>query len=173
MLAGLLSTALLLLVRPDGRVHVTRLPVRRGEAVLVRGPGGASALVVDGAVDPRDLYEAVRQELAVWERSLDVALVLDAADAPRLGQVLQAYPARLLTTAEQDARLELGRGAVLDVFGPPVGEVRLSYGDASLSLTEPSGEAGPLLEPDEDQEVQHDHEKHDDQFHSLADNHAS
>jgi competence protein ComEC len=136
--AAVLSIGLVVLVRPDGNLHVAPLGLRRGEAALVRGPTGQTALVVSGAVDPRDLAEKVRLALAVWERSLDLAVVLDAADASRLDLLLQAYPANHVLDASADARLDLGSGAVLDVFAAPGAEVRASYGQVSLVLAGPS-----------------------------------
>jgi competence protein ComEC len=141
VVAALLGSLLVLIVRPDGYLHVTPLAVRRGAAVLVRGPTGGTALVVDGPVDSRELAEQVRLGLSVWERALDLAVVVDPADAPRLDQVLQAYPATQLADASADARLDLGAGAVLDIFAAPVAELRASYRQVSLALV------GPALSP--------------------------
>jgi len=73
---SLVAIGMLQLVRPDGRVHVHALSVGRGDAVLIRGPTGRTALVVGGHVDSGMLASQVANHLAVWEHKLDSVLPL-------------------------------------------------------------------------------------------------
>jgi competence protein ComEC len=114
--AGLAAVALLQLVRPDGRLHVQALGAGRGEAVFIRGPTGRTALVVGGRVDGSMLAAQVADRLAVWEHALDRVVRLDAAAEAGLGPTLARYPAEQRSNADQDQRIDLGGGAVLDVY---------------------------------------------------------
>src|SRR5205085_10845722 len=69
---SLLGLWMVEITRPDGRLHVSVLPVAPGEAVLVRGPSGKTALVASGPLDRYALLGAVGERLAVWEHGLDV-----------------------------------------------------------------------------------------------------
>src|SRR4029079_15825569 len=79
----------LLLVRPDGALHVDRLYVAPGEAVLIRGPTGRTVLVGRGRLDGFRLPAQVGQRLAVWEHGLYAAVSLDDEAAARLGTTLE------------------------------------------------------------------------------------
>jgi hypothetical protein len=195
----------LLMVRPDGRVHLDVLSVAPGQAVLIRGPTGRTVLVGRGRLNARELASEVAVRLAVWEHGLDAALDLDDEAAERMRFTLERYPATQHLDAAQDARLDLGGGAALDVYAqtpsepgvglsfgatwvrvlgkppPPTtapdgGPPLLFSGDADLvlnpnGLERGSGQARPLLQPDQQHEIEHDHQKHDDQLHPFADDH--
>jgi competence protein ComEC len=131
---GLVSIVSLLLVRPDGRLHLSNLALRRGEAVLIRTPAGSTALVVHGPVDARELAERVRESLPVWEHTLALAVVLDPADERGLEDTLRQYPAGHVWDASADARLDLGRGAVVDLFAYPRPAVGVGYGETWIPV---------------------------------------
>ncbi|HEV7662495.1 MAG TPA: ComEC/Rec2 family competence protein, partial [Chloroflexota bacterium] len=104
------------LVRPDGQLHVVALDAGQGDALFIRGPTGQTAVLARGRVDSARLASEVAQQLAVWEHKLDIALALDAAAESGMATTLGRYPAdRRLTPAEDD-RIDLGGGAVLDVY---------------------------------------------------------
>jgi hypothetical protein len=137
--ASLAAVALLQLVRPDGRLHVQGLRAGLGQAVFIRGPTGQTALVVGGRVDAALLAGQVADHLAVWEHKLDNVLQLDAAAESGLGPTLARYPADQRLNAEQDERMDLGGGAVLDVYAtapdnPRAPRVALSFGTVWLPL---------------------------------------
>jgi competence protein ComEC len=108
------AAALLLLLRPDGQLHIDPLAVGRGQAVFIRGPTGRTALIVSGRPDAVLLVGAVATHLAVWEHQLDV-LLLDASAERGVALTLSRYPAGRVSRLEPPARIEVGGGAVLEV----------------------------------------------------------
>jgi competence protein ComEC len=70
--------ALVLVSRPDGRLHVTVLDTGGSAATLVRAPDGGTALV-DGGSDPARLLAALGRELPPLTRGLDL-VVLSGGD---------------------------------------------------------------------------------------------
>jgi competence protein ComEC len=136
--ATCLAVAVVLqVVRPDGRLHVQRLAVGRGEAVFIRGPTGRTALVVSGRLDAVQLASQVAARLAVWEHRLDSVLELDPAAQAGLGLTLARYPAEQHVDAAAGARVDLGGGAGLDVYpseGQPAPDVSISFGRVWLPL---------------------------------------
>jgi competence protein ComEC len=122
-LAALGLGLLALQLRPDHTLHLTRLEVTGGEAVLIRGPTGQTALVVDGRVDGARLATAVADALPLWAHELDLAVAVDGTARRGLAATLVRYPARQVRTLAEGGdvspeRLELGGGAVLDVLAP-------------------------------------------------------
>jgi hypothetical protein len=152
-LAGcLLIVVPLQVVRPDGRLRVHRFTVGRGEAVFIRGPTGRTALVVAGRLDPVQLANQVADRLAVWEHRLDDVLELDPAARPGLGLTLARYAAQRQLDASTDAHVDLGVGAVLDVYpadGQPAPGVSISFGRVWLRLV-----GRPPPPPQDDSEPQ-------------------
>jgi competence protein ComEC len=69
-----LATVALLLIRPDGRVHVYALDVGTGSAVLVRTPNGHQVLI-DAGPDADKLIQAMGRALPPTARTIDVWLV--------------------------------------------------------------------------------------------------
>ncbi len=120
--------------RPDGLLHVTGLGTGRGRAVLVRGPDGGTVLVSDAAVDPAGLAALVGEQLDVWERSLSAVVVVAPDDEPLLAETVRRYPAAVRLVGVEDARLDLGDGAVLDVFADAGPGVSVSYGAVWLPV---------------------------------------
>jgi hypothetical protein len=128
--ASLVAMGTLELVRPDGRLHMHALSTGRGEAVLIRGPTGRTALVAAGRVDAAMLASQVADHLAVWEHKLDGVVPLDAAAEAGLGLTLARYPAdRRINAQTDDERIDLGGGAALDVY--------------ANGANAPNGQAGP------------------------------
>jgi len=135
--ACLAAGVLLQLIRPDGRLHVQRLAQTRGEAVFIRGPTGRTLLVVDGRLDGAHLADQVAECLAVWEHRLDAVLELDPSTQTGLSFTLGRYPAEQRLDAADDARLDLGGGAAVDVYGSAAQAtpaVSISFGSVWLSL---------------------------------------
>ncbi len=129
---SVLALTTLLVVRPDGRVHVEVLPVAPGEAVLIRGPTGRTALVASGRLDARALTRAVAERLALWEHGVYAAVALDDVAEKQVALVLERYPAAEHVGPGQDARVDLDGGAVLDVYArmPLLPAAALSFSQA-------------------------------------------
>ena len=86
---GLLSVALIwaaLAGLPDGRTHVYFLDVGQGDAILIRGPTGRTALV-DGGPDPVVLSDRLGRVLPFWQRRIDVVAATHA-DSDHLAGLL-------------------------------------------------------------------------------------
>ena len=72
--AASLATVILLLIRPDGRVHVYALDVGTGSAVLVRTANGHQ-LMIDAGPDADKLAQAMGRALPPTARTIDVWLI--------------------------------------------------------------------------------------------------
>ncbi|MGI9146964.1 MAG: ComEC/Rec2 family competence protein, partial [Chloroflexota bacterium] len=158
LLACVAATVLLQVVRPDGRLHIVGLPVGRGEAIFIRGPTGRTALVVGGHPDGVQLTRQVADCLAVWEHKLHAVLQVDAESQAGLGLTLARYPAERQLDVSEDARVDLGGGAALDIYRPAGQEtpgIAISFGRVWLPLvgsppapvTSSGGRPIPLPEP--------------------------
>lgn len=155
LLAGLVALGCVLLVRPDGRLHVRYLAAEPGQAVLIRGPTGQTALVVAGRVNGSGLAEALADALPVWEHGVDGLLVLDAQAAARVQPVLDRYTARqridLGPETALASRLDLGGGAALDAQVPisaSVGavEVTVRFGSVELGVLGAGAPPAPAVD---------------------------
>jgi len=69
-----LATAALLLIRPDGRVHVYALDVGTGSAVLVRTASGHQVLI-DAGPDADKFTQAIGRALPPTARTIDIWLI--------------------------------------------------------------------------------------------------
>jgi hypothetical protein len=118
--------AVLGLARPDGRLHVDRLALERGEAIFIRGPTGRTALVANGRIDTRVLVDQVADRLAVWEHKLHTVVALDARAERGLALVLAQYPADQVIGPGADMRVDLGGGRSLDISAAD-GRVSLDF----------------------------------------------
>jgi competence protein ComEC len=72
--AATLATVTLLLIRPDGRVHVYALDVGTGSAVLVRTANGHQ-LLIDAGPDADKLAQALGRALPPTARTIDIWLI--------------------------------------------------------------------------------------------------
>jgi competence protein ComEC len=125
--------AVLGVARPDGRLHVDRLALERGEAIFIRGPTGRTVLVANGRVDAHVLIEQVADRLAVWEHKLHTVVALDARAERALALTLAQYPADQVVGPGADMRVDLGGGRWLDV----------SAADGRVSLNHATTRSGP------------------------------
>ncbi|MDQ3809145.1 MAG: hypothetical protein M3336_02530, partial [Chloroflexota bacterium] len=74
------------------------------------------AVIAEGRVDARGLASGVGEHLAVWEHGLYAVVALDDQADARLAPLVQRYPPEQRPPVGVDARLDLGGGAVLDVY---------------------------------------------------------
>ncbi len=123
----LAGCGVLTVARSDGRLHVDRLAVARGEAVFIRGPTGRTVLLVSGRVDDVALLDQLADRLDVWEHALDTAVQVDAPAEKGLALVLARYPAGRLIGPGEETRLDLGGGTAL-VVSAADSRVWVSYG---------------------------------------------
>lgn len=72
--AASIATIALLLIRPDGRVHVYALDVGTGSAVLVRTANGHQVLI-DAGPDANKLAQAMGRALPPTARTIDIWLI--------------------------------------------------------------------------------------------------
>jgi competence protein ComEC len=158
--SALIGLSTMLLVRPDGRVHVEVLAVAPGQAILIRGPTGRTALVAAGRVDARALASQVSDRLAVWEHGLHAAIDLDPDAAARLELTLERYPAQERLDGSHDGRVDLGGGAAVDLYArsPTLPGVAVSFGRTWVRilgqppppLSAADGEAPIIVSADDD-----------------------
>jgi competence protein ComEC len=148
------AASVLQIVRPDGRLHVQALEAGRGEAVFIRGPTGRTALVVRGKPDAARVTDQVADHLALWEHKLDTLLTLDAAAQAAIEPLLAHYPAEQQLDADADARIDLGGGAVVDIYasgglGQAEAGVSVSFGEVWLIVAgrPPPVPFGPSTKP--------------------------
>jgi len=136
-----------LVLRPDGRLHVTFLETGRGDAVLIRTPDGSTALI-DGGYDPRQTLAEMGRQMPFWTRRLD-QVILTSPDDDRLHgliavverfevawvgtgpglresaiyaqwqAILQERPPGTVALLRQGDRRELSESVQLDVLWPP------------------------------------------------------
>jgi len=156
-----LGCGMLVLVRADGQLSVEPLSVGRGQALLIRGPTGKTALVVSGRIDGRVVARQIAERLPVWEHGMHAVLALDEESHTGVEAALERYPAAAHVSPDVDGRVDLGGGAVLDIYadatadprGPRAG-VSVSFGRVWLQLagrpplppTSPSDpDAAPLV----------------------------
>ena len=101
--AGLIAVALLL-VRPDGRVHVYALDVGTGSAVLIRTPNGHQILM-DAGADADRFAQSIGKALPPTARTIDCWLITDGR-RPEIGAgaaVLNRFHVDLIIVADPDA----------------------------------------------------------------------
>ena len=101
--AASLATVVLLLIRPDGRVHVYALDVGTGSAVLVRTANGHQ-LLIDGGPDADKLTQAMGRALPPTARTIDRWLITGGrrVNAGAATVVLSRFRIGLLVIADPD-----------------------------------------------------------------------
>ena len=178
------------LAAPDGRLTVEVFDVGQGDAVFIRTPDGQK-LLVDGGPDGQVIEQELGEALPFWDRKLDMVLLthpdsdhlsglLSVVERYDVGQVVES-PVEAETELSEAWRalldekdvpyreieaggwIDLGRGARLQILGPPEQAItgtsadrnnnslvlKLTWGDVSFLLTgdvEAAGEAALLDE---------------------------
>lgn len=153
MVTVVVLTALILLSRPDGRLHIWFLDLAES-AALIQTPDGAHILI-DGGRYPSRLLTALGDRLPFTERTLDL-LILTGQDEARIGalpDVLARYtPLRVIApAAPSDTPSAQRLDAVLTGLNAPRssvdGELTLPLRDGvRLTLHETRGEVALHIE---------------------------
>ena len=175
---------------PDGRLTVEVFDVGQGDAVFIRTPDGQN-LLVDGGPDGQVIEQELGEALPFWDRKLDMVLLthpdsdhlsglISVVERYDVGQVVEspveaetelseAWRALLdekdvpYREVEAGGWVDLGRGASLQILGPPEQAItgtsadrnnnslvlKLTWGGISFLLTgdiEAAGEATLLDE---------------------------
>ncbi|TMD84460.1 MAG: DUF4131 domain-containing protein [Chloroflexi bacterium] len=101
--AAALAVIALLLIAPDGRVHVYALDVGTGSAVLVRTANGHQVLI-DGGPDADRLAQAIGRTLPPTARKLDVWIITGGrrANIGAATAVLNRFQVNRLVIADPD-----------------------------------------------------------------------
>jgi competence protein ComEC len=71
---------------PDGRLHMWVLDVGQGDAIVVRTPGGRTALV-DGGPGASKVLEGLGKSTPFWQRHIDMVVLTHPHDDHMLGLV--------------------------------------------------------------------------------------
>src|SRR5438445_1302176 len=102
--AASLAIVVLLLIRPDGRVHVYALDVGTGSAVLVRTANGHQ-LLIDAGPDPDRFAQAIGQVLPPTARTIDCWLITGGrrTDIGAGAAVLKRFHVEAIVVADPDA----------------------------------------------------------------------
>ncbi len=138
--AGLIAVALLL-VRPDGRVHVYALDVGTGSAVLVRTATGHQVLI-DAGPDADRFAQAIGQVLPPTARTIDCWLITGGR-RPKVGAanaVLHRFQVGRIVVADPDSWSAGLRGLVeaAQAGGIPVEAGTRTLEADGVALTESS-----------------------------------
>lgn len=78
-LALLLCAVVVWAQMPDGRLHIWVLDVGQGDAILIRTPGGHTA-IVDGGPGATPLLNAVGRDLPFWQHKVDLVVLTHPHD---------------------------------------------------------------------------------------------
>lgn len=125
----------LVFVKPELRIDV--LAAGKGNAVLVRAPGGATMLY--GAGSDASIVRALGETLPESDRHIDLlvdasAVPAEAGGLPFLRQRYSIGQEISATSSIRGARIELGGGAYADVLYPDRDASRMSAANAALVL---------------------------------------
>ncbi len=127
----------LALTRPDGRLYLDLFQAGGGLAALARGPTGRTVLVVGPDADTTALGALVGSRLPAWQHSLDAIVVLPSAAAPAadVAPMTARYPTSRLITVPTDGRIDLGGGAVLDLYATGSNAAAVRFGGVWIRLS--------------------------------------
>jgi competence protein ComEC len=127
----------LALTRPDGRLYLDLFRAGGGVAALARGPTGRTLLVVGPDADTTALGVLMGSRLPAWQRSLDAIVVLPSARAPTVSvaSITTRYPTPRLVTVPTDGRIDLGGGAVLDLYATGSNAAAIRFGSVWIRLS--------------------------------------
>jgi competence protein ComEC len=131
---------------PDGRLTVEVFDVGQGDSILIRTPDGQD-LLIDGGPDGKVVERELGEALPFWDRKLDMVLLThpDSDHLTGLFSVVERYHAGRVAEAPVEAEtdlaeawqelinekgipwqeveaggwIDLGRGARLEILGPP------------------------------------------------------
>ena len=129
--SGLIAVALLL-IRPDGRVHVYALDVGTGSAVLVRTANGHQ-LLIDGGPDGDRLAQAMGRALPPTARTIDIWLITGGR-RENLGAapvVLSRFEVAAMVVADPDPWSATLRGLVQEA---QLRGVRVAFTSGTLEI---------------------------------------
>jgi hypothetical protein len=97
--------------------------------------------VAHGRIDGRVVVRALAERLPVWDHGLNAIVVLDAESHAAAEAVLERFPAERHVAMYQEERLDLGGGAVLDLYWDvpagsrgPEASAAITYGQTWLRL---------------------------------------
>jgi competence protein ComEC len=87
--------------KPDGRLHVWVLDVGQGDAILIRTPGGHTALI-DGGPGATPLLNGVGRHLPFWQHNLDLVVLTHPHQDHMMGLIdlLARYQVGLVVQTE-------------------------------------------------------------------------
>ncbi len=130
---------------PDDDLHVSFLDVDEGDAILIQQ--GSQQVLVDGGPSPRTITQELSRKMPFWDRTIDLLVLthphqdhlaglVEVMRRYKIGQVLYldieyASPmfdewSRLINekkiksvAACAGQRIELGKGAIMEVLNPP------------------------------------------------------
>src|SRR5687768_72141 len=89
LLLPIAALILVLIIRaqmPDGRLHMWVLDVGQGDAIMIRTPGGHTALI-DGGPGATPLLTALGRNLPFWQHQIDLVILTHPHDDHLLGFV--------------------------------------------------------------------------------------
>jgi competence protein ComEC len=125
----------LVLTRPDGKLYVDQFQAGGGLAALARGPTGRTVLVVGPDADMTALGGMVGSRLPAWQHSLDAIVLLASPPTPGVSSLVDRFPTRQLLTAPPDGRIDLGGGAVLDLYAAEADAAAIRFGSVWIRLS--------------------------------------
>lgn len=135
-LAALTCVLVVPLARGDGLLHVVLLSSSGNTTTFLRGPDQTTVLLGGAGAEPTTLAQQVTQVLPVWEHGLGALVLLQGASASATASLVKKYPPSLTLPPEAGGELDLGDGAVLDVYPHNVGpaDAALRYGNVWVGL---------------------------------------
>ncbi|MBV9355809.1 MAG: ComEC/Rec2 family competence protein [Chloroflexi bacterium] len=133
----------LVLTRPDGRLYLDLFQAGGGLAALAHGPTGRTVLVVGPDADTTSLGDLVGGRLPTWQHSLDAIVLLDPSSAAGVSSLVARFPTHQLLATPTDGRIDLGGGAVLDLYAADADAAAVRFGSVWIRL---SGRPPPALD---------------------------